>query len=102
MRASSLSNPFFILHGMNRDIAGTTPMKYFAAITVEIPKYPGVLYDDILAQYRNLVPINIKVEYIYILNDWFKQSKYHDTLDYINLQNCHYYFNEIPLDFLNL
>ena len=62
MRASSLSNPFFILHGMNRDIAGTTPMKYFAAITVEIPKYPGVLYDDILAQYRNLVPINIKVE----------------------------------------
>ena len=47
-------------------------------------------------------PINIKVEYIYILNDWFKQSKYHDTLDYINLQNCHYYFNEIPLDFLNL
>ena len=62
MRASSLSNPFFILHGMNRDIAGTTPMKYFVAITVEIPKYPGVLYDDILAQYRNLVPINIKVE----------------------------------------
>lgn len=62
MRASSLSNPFFILHGMNRDIAGTTPMKYFVAITVEIPKYPGVLYDDILAQYRNLVPISIKVE----------------------------------------
>ena len=47
---------------MNRDIVGTTPMKYFVAITVEIPKYPGVLYDDILAQYRNLVPINIKVE----------------------------------------
>ena len=62
MRASSLSNPFFILHGINRDIIGTTPMKYFVAITVEIPKYPGVLYDDILAQYRNLVPINIKVE----------------------------------------
>lgn len=62
MRVSSLSNPFFILHGMNRDIVGTTPMKYFVAITVEIPKYPGVLYDDILAQYRNLVPINIKVE----------------------------------------
>ena len=62
MRTSSLNNPFFILHGMNRDIAGTTPMKYFVAITVEIPKYPGILYDDILAQYRNLVPINIKVE----------------------------------------
>ena len=62
MRVSSLSNPFFILHGINRDIIGTTPMKYFVAITVEIPKYPGVLYDDILARYQNLVPINIKVE----------------------------------------
>ena len=47
-------------------------------------------------------PININVEYIYILNDWFKHSKYSDTLDYIILQNCHYYFNEIPLHFLNL
>lgn len=62
MRASSLSNPFFILHGMNRDVAGTASIKYFVAITVEIPKYPGVLYDDILAQYRDLVPINIKEE----------------------------------------
>ena len=61
MRASSLNNPFFILHGMNRDIVRTTAMKYLVAITAEIPKYPGVLYDDVLAQYRNLVPINIKV-----------------------------------------
>lgn len=62
MRTSSLNNPFFILHGMNRDIAGTTPMKYFVAITVEIPKYPGILYDDILTQYRNLAPISIKTQ----------------------------------------
>lgn len=62
IRTTSLSKPFFILHGMNRDIEGTTPMKYFVAITVDIPKYPGILYDDILTQYRNLLPINIKTE----------------------------------------
>lgn len=54
-------------------------------------------------QYEKLFsPINIKVEYIYILNDWFKQYKYHDVLDYIKSQGCHYYFNEVPLDLLNL
>ena len=63
MRTSSLNNPFFILHGMNRDIADVNnPMKYFVVITVEIPKYPGILYDDILKQYRHLSPINIKAQ----------------------------------------
>ncbi|MEG2328894.1 S8 family peptidase [Anaerorhabdus sp.] len=62
IRTSSLNNPFFILHGMNRDIAGANPMKYFVVITIEIPKYTGVLYDDILQQYRNLSPINIKTQ----------------------------------------
>lgn len=62
MRTSSLNNPFFILHGMNRNNIEASPMKYFVAITVEIPKYSGVLYDDILTQYQNLIPINIRVE----------------------------------------
>ncbi|WP_099204966.1 S8 family peptidase [Scatolibacter rhodanostii] len=62
MRVSSLHNPFFILHGMNRDIFNTETMKYFVAITIDIPKYSGILYDDILTQYRGLVPINIQTE----------------------------------------
>jgi hypothetical protein plarl_07085 len=62
MRTSSLNNPFFILHGMNREITSAIPMKYFVVITVEIPKYPGILYDDILKQYRNLEPISIKTQ----------------------------------------
>lgn len=54
-------------------------------------------------QYEKLFsPINIKVEYIYVLNDWFKQEKYSDVLEYITSSRCHYYYNEIPLDFLNL
>ncbi len=54
-------------------------------------------------QYSKLVrSLNWKVEYVYVLNDWFKQTSYKDTLDYINSMNCHYLFNEIPLKWLGL
>ena len=44
----------------------------------------------------------INVEYIYILNDWFKAPAYKDVLDYIEEVGCYYFFNEIPLEFLRL
>ena len=54
-------------------------------------------------QYSKLVrKLRWKVEYVYVLNDWFKQDKYKDTLDYINSMNCHYLFNSIPLKWLGL
>lgn len=54
-------------------------------------------------QYTKLVhKLGWKVEYIYVLNDWFKQPAYKDTLDYILSVNCHYLFNEIPLKWLGL
>ncbi|RLA08879.1 MAG: hypothetical protein DRQ51_00555 [Gammaproteobacteria bacterium] len=54
-------------------------------------------------QYLKLVqPLGIKVEYVYVLNDWFKQPSYKDVLDYINSMNCHYKFNELPLSWLGL
>ncbi len=54
-------------------------------------------------QYSKLVrSLNWKVEYVYVLNDWFKKTSYKDTLDYINSMNCHYLFNEIPLKWLGL
>ncbi|WP_251423567.1 hypothetical protein [Veillonella agrestimuris] len=42
------------------------------------------------------------VVYLYVLNDWFKQKQYSDTLTYIEQMGCHYFYNEIPLDFLGL
>lgn len=45
---------------------------------------------------------DLKVEYVYVLSDWFKDKKYKDTLDYINSVNCHYKFNELPLAWLGL
>lgn len=54
-------------------------------------------------QYQKLMaPLNIDVEYIYLLSDWFKDCKYKDVLDYIISMNCHYYFEYIPLAKLGL
>lgn len=54
-------------------------------------------------QYTKLVHrLGWRVEYVYVLNDWFKKPEYRDTLDYIHSVNCHYLFNEIPLKWLGL
>lgn len=54
-------------------------------------------------QYQKLVSgIGLKVEYVYILNEWFKNPRYRDVLDYINSVNCHYKFYELPLSWLGL
>lgn len=36
---------------------------------------------------------NIDVEYIYLLDDWFRNPKYKDVLDYIHSVGCDYYLN---------
>ena len=54
-------------------------------------------------QYLKLIGSKgIKVEYIYVLNDWFRLPSYKDCLDYIHSVNCHYVFNTIPLKWLGL
>jgi len=49
-----------------------------------------------------LAPLNISVKYVYVLSDWFKKKEYKDVLHYVKSVDCHYFFNEIPLDFLGL
>ncbi|MDE6154138.1 MAG: hypothetical protein K2G21_08350 [Muribaculaceae bacterium] len=54
-------------------------------------------------QYQKLFfPLNIEVQYLYILDDWFKKPKYKDVLDYIISVGCQYYFQYIPLQKLGL
>jgi hypothetical protein len=54
-------------------------------------------------QYLKLVAsLGLKVEYVYVLNDWFRKPEYKDVLDYIHSVNCHYIFNELPLAWLGL
>ena len=54
-------------------------------------------------QYLKLVtPLGLKVEYVYVLSDWFKDPAYKDVLDYIQSVNCHYKFGSLPLAWLGL
>lgn len=54
-------------------------------------------------QYLKLVStLGLKVEYVYVLNDWFKHPSYRDVLDYIHSVNCHYRFESLPLAWLGL
>ena len=54
-------------------------------------------------QYQKLLAkLNIEVEYIYILNDWFKKEEYKDVLDYIHSVRCQYYFEYLPLEKIGL
>jgi hypothetical protein len=56
-----------------------------------------------LHQYKRLFEnTDIKVKYIYVLNDWFKKPEYRDTLDYIKSVGCDYYFEELPFSVLGL
>lgn len=49
-------------------------------------------------QYQKLMSqINVDVEYVYLLSNWFRKAKYKDVLDYIISMHCHYYFEYIPL-----
>ncbi len=54
-------------------------------------------------QYVKLVgDLRLLVEYVYVLNDWFKQPGYRDVLAYIHSVNCHYMFNKLPLEWIGL
>lgn len=51
---------------------------------------------------RLMAPLNIEVEYIYILCDWFRKPEYKDVLDYVISVGCQYYFEYLPLQKLGL
>ena len=54
-------------------------------------------------QYQKLCnPIGFKVEYIYLLNDWFNQKKYDDVFDYIDSVGCQYFIDILPLEIFGL
>ena len=60
MRGSSLLNPSITLHAIARNGFGNAKLRYFAAVSIEAPRYTGSLYDAILQSYKNLTPIEIR------------------------------------------
>lgn len=85
-----LNNTFFVIECKFQQVAGSVDEKLQ---TCDFKK----------KQYQKLMShLNMEVEYIYLLSDWFKKPEYRDTLDYIISVNCQYYFNYIPLQKLGL
>jgi len=51
---------------------------------------------------RLLAPLNLKVEYFYLLSPWFEAESYRDVKEYIRAVDCDYFFGSIPLERLGL
>lgn len=85
-----LNNTLFIIECKHQQTAGSVDEKLQ---TCDFKK----------KQYKKLMSsANIDVEYIYLLDDWFRDEKYRDVLDYIHSVGCDYYFEYIPLHRLGL
>jgi hypothetical protein len=41
--------------------------------------------------------LKYRVEYVYLLSDWFKKPEYKDSLDDIYVNGCSYHFDSIPV-----
>lgn len=60
LRNSSLLNPFITLHAIGRDEYINERIRYNVVVTIDVPRYPGSLYDKILERYTSLTPITIR------------------------------------------
>ena len=49
-----------------------------------------------------MTPLNINVEYYYVLNDWFEKPQYKDVFEYVESVGCKYFIQELPLIELGL
>lgn len=84
------NNTLFIIECKYQQVAGSVDEK------LQTCDFKRKQYQKLMSQ------LNIDVEYIYLLADWFKKPEYKDVLDYIISVNCHYYFEYIPLTKLSL
>lgn len=85
------NNTFFIIEVKFQEVTGSTDEKLQTC-------------DFKIKQYRKLLSrLNVEVQYIYILSDWFDKPEYKDVLDYIvSISGCSYYFNYLPLQKIGL
>ena len=85
-----INNTLFIIECKYQQVAGSVDEK------LQTCDFKRKQYQKLMSQ------VNIDVEYIYLLSEWFKSPKYKDVLDYIISVHCHYYFEYIPLTKLGL
>lgn len=85
-----INNTLYIIECKHQQVAGSVDEK------LQTCDFKKKEYQKLLA------PANIKVQYMYLLDNWFRDPKYKDVLDYIISVGCQYYFEYIPLIELGL
>lgn len=85
-----INNTAFILEVKHQEVGGSVDEK------LQTCDFKKKQYTKLFSE------LNYRVEYCYILDSWFKNPKYKDTLDYIINVGCKYYFDYIPLQELGL
>jgi len=85
-----VKNTLFIIEIKFQKVGGSVDEK------LQTCDFKKKIYKRLLAQ------LNIDVEYVYILSDWFRHPRYKDTLDYVISVGCEYYFEFLPLKRLGL
>lgn len=85
-----VNNTFFVIECKFQQVAGSVDEK------LQTCDFKKKQYQKLLSR------LNIEVEYVYLLSNWFKKPEYKDVLDYIISVRCGYYFEFIPLDRLGL
>jgi len=84
------NNTLFIIEIKFQEVAGSVDEK------LQTCDFKNKQYQKLLSS------LDIKVKYVYVLSNWFKKQEYKDVLQYVKSVGCHYFFNELPLDFLGL
>lgn len=85
-----INNTIFIIECKYQQVGGSVDEK------LQTCDFKKKQYQKLLAK------LNVEVEYVYLLSNWFQDPKYQDTLDYIHSVRCQYYFEYIPLQKLGL
>lgn len=85
-----VKNTLYIIEVKFQQVAGSVDEK------LQTCDFKRKQYQKLLAQ------LNVEVEYIYILSDWFRKPEYRDVLDYIHSVHCSYYFEYLPLERIGL
>ncbi len=85
-----INNTVFIIEVKHQQVAGSVDEK------LQTCDFKKKQYIKLFSE------LNYKVEYVYILDDWFRQDQYKDVRDYIISVGCRFYYNYIPLKELGL
>jgi hypothetical protein len=80
-------NTIFIVEKKWQQVAGSVDEKLQTCV------FKKLQYEKVASK------IGMKVVYVYLMNDWFKNPSYKDVLEFIEDSGCHYFFNEIPISF---